>query len=131
MPMTNNSRIKSLQGFRAIACLAVFFSHSWSDAGIGKWGGAGATAFFVLSGFLMFITNSERELDCSLKGCWHFLRKRLGKVYPLHIVMLTFSIVLNAVLFLAGKETLSIAEFWVGIPLNALLLHTWIPNKNI
>lgn len=128
---TTKEKIVSLQGFRAIACIAVFLSHSWAGSIVGIWGGAGATAFFVLSGFLTYITNARKTMDGSLGGCFLFLIKRLKKIYPLHMTMLIISALLTFFLMLVGKSSLSMAEFWGGFVLNSFLFHTWIPNINI
>ena len=55
-------RINSLQGLRAIAFLAIFISH----AGLGNYGCLGAwgvSVFFLLSGFLMTLSQLNKEDD--------------------------------------------------------------------
>lgn len=89
--VSKSTRIITLQSLRFVFCLFIFVFHyfrSVGSSGFEYGGDAGVTFFFMLSGLVVSI------------GCGHsvengtfqyskFLRKRLAKLYPLHL--LTFA----------------------------------------
>ncbi|MER6073488.1 acyltransferase [Streptomyces sp. NPDC001817] len=116
--------LPSLTGLRWMAALLVFGLHVNNFGYFGGtggrlvyWGfGAGATGvsfFFVLSGFVL--TWSARPRDRALA----FWRRRIARIYPVHLVTLALALVMAYTL--AGqprptpKQALS----------NMLLLHPW------
>ncbi|MEV6056012.1 acyltransferase [Streptomyces sp. NPDC052107] len=116
--------LPSLTGLRWMAALLVFGLHVNNFGYFGgtggrlvSWGfGAGATGvsfFFVLSGFVL--TWSARPRDRVLA----FWRRRIARIYPVHLVTLAVALVMTYTLAnqprLTPKQTLS----------NLLLLHSW------
>ena len=108
----------TLQSLRFVFVMMIFMSHfayrgvSPFDAG----GDCGVTFFFLLSGFTMSMGYGRSIADGSFRF-GHYFRRRLQKLYPLHLLCL----VLFLVLFrpeVDGK-----------LPLNALLLQSWIPDS--
>ena len=75
-------------------------------------GSAGVTFFFILSGFIIYWSNSE------MTDRRYFLGRRLLKIYPSHI--------LAAVLF-AVVAAVPLGRPVTWLP-NLLLVHTWVPN---
>lgn len=89
-----NTRIKPLTWLRGIAALLVIISHSmratavsytladrpaWTPFDIRLLGEFGVTLFFVLSGFTLFISNSELHSKRDLLG---FYLKRFLRIWP-------------------------------------------------
>lgn len=117
---------KSIQGLRGLFAIGVLLSHCYflndSPFSAGIFEGAlqklaNVSFFFIAAGFF-FIQSSSTRLPLL-----PFLKKRLSRIYPLHLLTLLARV---ALLFLGGSLTL-------GLPLvmNALLLHTWIPSVEI
>ncbi|MFI1767311.1 acyltransferase family protein [Streptomyces sp. NPDC020800] len=116
--------LPSLTGLRWMAALLVFGLHvnnfGYFGGGAGRivfWGfGAGATGvsfFFVLSGFVL--TWSARQHD----RAFAFWRRRIARIYPVHLVTLAVALLMTLTLTHQGnptpRQTLA----------NALLLHSW------
>ncbi|WP_249341108.1 MULTISPECIES: acyltransferase [unclassified Sphingomonas] len=79
--------------------------------------------FFLLSGFVIWMTWSERIRAGGLAAVPGFLRRRVARVWPLHLVMLAFGVALAAALQLTGRAS---ADFpWHELPLHLLLLQNW------
>ena len=108
----------TLQSLRFVFVMMIFMSHfayrgiSPFDAG----GDCGVAFFFLLSGFTMSMGYGRRIADGSFRF-GHYLRRRLLKVYPLHL----FCLLLFLVLFRPLLDAI--------LPLNALLLQSWIPDS--
>nr|WP_234367313.1 MULTISPECIES: acyltransferase [Streptomyces] len=114
----------SLTGLRWMAALLVFGLHVNNFGYFGgtggrlvAWGfGAGATGvsfFFVLSGFVL--TWSARPYDRALA----FWRRRVARIYPVHLVTLTLALLMAHTVALLPRPT---AQQTLA---NALLLHSW------
>ncbi len=121
------SPLPGLTGLRWLAALPVFaFPLSLVDFGLnpfadGRWartyasllgqgGWTGVSFFFVLSGFLLTWRCSES------RGTAAFVRKRLAKIFPLHVVTWSVAMVLYA-FALAGSP-------WEYLP-NLVLVSSW------
>ena len=108
----------TLQSLRFVFVMMIFMSHfayhgiSPFDAG----GDSGVAFFFLLSGFTMSMGYGRSIADGSFRF-GHYLRRRLLKVYPLHLLCL----LLFLVLFRPLLDAI--------LPLNALLLQSWIPDS--
>ncbi|MBF9067514.1 acyltransferase family protein [Streptacidiphilus fuscans] len=125
--------LPSLTGLRFVAAAPVFFFHlsltfvamnpfrdpSWAHAYqtiFWKAGWVGVSFFFVLSGFLLMWRNSDS------RGYLHFLRKRVVKLFPSHVV--TWSLVM--ILFAGAAATTP----WEYLP-NLFLVNSWFPAQNV
>lgn len=87
-------KIRSIQGLRAIAYIAIFISHSrvGSFGYLGAWG---VSVFLVMSGLLMYISYHERvEMfdNYSVLDCIKFSYSKIRKLYLLHFLMMILSI---------------------------------------
>lgn len=85
-----------------------------------KFGYAGVTFFFVLSGFVL--TYSHRDEANAVFDRRTFWLKRVARIYPTHILTLIISIPLMISHGLNPKGSILIAG-------NALLLQSWIPTS--
>lgn len=114
---------KSIQGLRGLFAIGVLLSHCYF---LGDYGQseiifnsvlqklANVGFFFIVAGYFLARSSS---VNLSL---WHFLKKKMTRVYPLHLLVL---------LALVGLAVLTDAfEFNLTLPLNALLIQTWIPS---
>jgi len=122
-------RLPSLTGMRFFAALAVFLYHAtnaqFSPFGgafgaragwlFGKSGWAGVSFFFVLSGFVL--TWSARPGD----GARSFIRRRLVKLFPNHLVTFGLCMALFASAYTTWRE-------WLP---NILLVHAWSPDYHV
>ncbi|WBB81911.1 acyltransferase [Micromonospora sp. WMMD882] len=124
--VVRRGRLDSITGARFVAAFVVFACHVGiygffaADSAVGRWlkpatQGAGLEAvsfFFILSGFVL--TWSARPGE----GYGRFLRRRILKMYPNHIV--TFCL---AMLLYAAASTSAL-----NATLNVFLLHAWRPE---
>ncbi|MFE1958629.1 acyltransferase family protein [Streptomyces sp. NPDC059479] len=125
------TRLPSLTGMRFIAAFMVFLFHSalmgpepinpfQGEAAetyaniVSKTGWVGVSFFFILSGFVL--TYSARPDDTPRR----FLRRRLVKLYPNHVMAFAAAMVL----FAAAAST------WQQWLPNLLLIHPWIPRAD-
>lgn len=112
-------RIYSLQGLRAVSFLAIFISHT----GLGNYGCLGAwgvSVFFILSGFLMTLSqlNKNDEPHFSFRFAWNKIRP----LYPLHIVTMLLAAVYAAY---CGQHLMKVC---MDMLIHSLLVQMWIPN---
>jgi peptidoglycan/LPS O-acetylase OafA/YrhL len=79
--------------------------------------------FFLLSGFVIWMSWSQRLRDGGAAAIPDFLRRRVARIWPLHMVMLGFGLGLAVLLRMAGRETpqFPLAE----LPLHMALLQNW------
>ncbi|MDA3647017.1 acyltransferase [Saccharopolyspora indica] len=123
-------RLSSLTGLRALAAFAVFAGHGVSLAlfadqsvqqgygfvasNLGIWG---VTCFFVLSGFVLTWSSSagDRAPD--------FLRRRLVKVFPNHVVVFAAAVVILLVSGAAIDPGAAVATLF--------LVQAWSPDSAV
>ncbi|MER6257859.1 acyltransferase [Streptomyces sp. NPDC001584] len=133
------AKLPSLTGLRFFAALSVFFFHSsltdspippnapinpFADASIadgfstafGKAGYLGVSFFFVLSGFVLAWAAKPGERVTA------FLRRRLLKIFPNHLVVFAAAMIL-----FAGSAVTGVAD-WLP---NLFLIHTWWPQPTV
>ena len=87
--------ILSLQSIRGIACAVIFICHAGYGAswGLGAWG---VSVFFVLSGFVLTYSYWDRisiDHQVNTKESFEFCKKRMGKLFLLHVIMLVIGLV--------------------------------------
>lgn len=135
---TTKTRLPSLTGLRFVAALWVFLFHTAAmgsplpphgplnpfidpEIAFGYWnlfamgGYVGVSFFFVLSGFVLVWATKPGERTSS------FLRRRLFKIFPTHIVTAAVALIL----FAAATTPVST---WV---LNALLIHPFAVDPTV
>jgi peptidoglycan/LPS O-acetylase OafA/YrhL len=131
-------KLDSLTGLRFFAAFVVFLFHTgitanpalptgpvnpFADTGFAHWYGAifstggfvGVSFFFVLSGFVLSWSAKSGEPAKA------FIRRRIVKVFPNHLVMWILAMIL-----FAGATT-----SWKAWLPNLFLLHTWIPDFSV
>lgn len=103
------SKMPGLDGWRAMAFLAVFFHH----AGLLDGGYLGVQAFFVLSGFLLTpILVELRHSQPSIRSYLiTFYGRRFLRIFPLFYVFLAGCLVIFGALAVAGVSPHLAAEF--------------------
>lgn len=100
---SSSSHIAALQSMRFIFCMLIFICHyfrSIGNHGFDYGGDASVAYFFILSGFVLSIGCGQRVEDGTFRYV-QFLRKRLAKIYPLHLVTLTIALCMS---FVAGVK---------------------------
>ncbi len=116
----SGGKIRSLQGLRSVAFLAIFLSHCRLGA-LGCLGAWGVSVFFVLSGFLMLYSYFPREK--APKFGFRFAWGKIRTLYPLHVITMLFAAVY------AILSDVSIKKTCLDLLLHAVLLQIWIPNE--
>jgi peptidoglycan/LPS O-acetylase OafA/YrhL len=123
-------RLPSLTGLRWAAAFLVFGMHIRNFGFFGPGpaanvmatvfsaGGTGVSFFFILSGFVLMW--SSRPKDTALG----FLRRRVARIYPVHLVCLLAALVLALTI---GSE---MAPGVGPLVANVFLLHSWSPDYN-
>lgn len=95
--------IKSLQGLRVISMLIIFIWHcgySNFKAGIP------VTFFFILSGFLSYITYKNKKEESIVIASIDYCKIKLKRIYPIHLITFLISVPLRIKIILNnfGKE---------------------------
>ena len=129
--MSAPPELRALTGARGIAAwFVVLFHLRYMMVGMGgphgplSHGYLAVDFFFVLSGFVIWLTYSERLRAEGLAGIPRFLKRRIARVWPLHLVTLA-----GAVIFALAVATLGRPD-WAQyppaeLPLHLLLLQNW------
>jgi exopolysaccharide production protein ExoZ len=91
-------QINTLQILRAFAAISVLITHVFQKSSYKPFGDYflsgqyGVDIFFVLSGFLIYLTTKEQT------DPWKYLKKRTFRIYPLYLFALLFYILYKIVL---------------------------------
>ncbi len=80
--------------------------------------------FFLLSGFVIWLSWGERLHKERWRAVPAFLQKRLARIWPLHLVMLATAVALALLLVITGHAAPDDYPF-AQIPLHMLLLQNW------
>ena len=103
----SNSKYRSeIDGLRAIAVIGVFFYHLNKDLLPG--GYWGVDIFFVISGYVVFLSTSLRETKDSIKS---FYSRRIKRIVPGALCCVFFSIFLSVVLITPNSWTIKDASW--------------------
>lgn len=115
------SKINSIQALRAYAAISVMIGHAILEA-YANWGItdhdfnefpfiAGVDVFFLISGFIMYITSRD---DFSKPGAMHmFLRRRLVRIVPLYWFFT--SLMILTLLIVPGQVRTTELDLWSAI----------------
>ena len=82
MHQTGKGRLESLQAVRALAYMGILTFH----CGLSLLGAWGVSVFFILSGFVLTYSYYDKPLKADVKSSVSFALRKIGKLYPLHIV---------------------------------------------
>lgn len=80
--------------------------------------------FFLLSGFVIWLTYAERLRAEGPGGIPRFLWRRIARIWPLHLVVLGAGVALALLLAATGRHDPARFPFDV-LPLHVLLLQNW------
>ncbi|MDY7547887.1 acyltransferase [Glaciimonas sp. CA11.2] len=126
-----NVRDENLQILRFVAAALVlvthitFYIHDRINLGSGVWHGgeSGVPIFFVISGFVMYL--SGQKLSKNADGAKRFLRRRIARVFPLYWLIttlkVTIALIIPALILHNRPDLLSVIGSYVLFPmLNAV-----------
>ena len=124
--------LRALTGMRGIAAWFVVLYHiRLSVAGLDQRavavlarGYLAVDFFFLLSGFVLWLSWSERLRAGGARAVPRFLWRRLARIWPLHLFMLCGAVALAVLLAAAGRGDPQHYP-WRDLPLHVLLLHNW------
>lgn len=127
-----HDELRALTGMRGIAAWFVVLYHiRLSVAGLPPAivvvlakGYLAVDFFFLLSGFVIWLSWSARLRDGGARAVPGFLWRRLARIWPLHLVMLGGAVALAGVLAAAGRHD-PLRYPFDALPLHVLLLHNW------
>lgn len=80
--------------------------------------------FFLLSGFVIWMTWADRLRTGGLGEVLPFLQKRIARIWPLHIFVLAGGVALALLLAATGRHDPRFFPF-AELPLHALLIQNW------
>lgn len=112
--------IRSLQSLRFVFIYLVVISH-FVDRTFDFGGECGVSFFFILSGFVLSLSNADRIGQGTFDTRRLFIRQ-LFKLYPLHL--------LTMVLMLAMEMRLGQYYSPIVLMANALLVQSWVPSDS-
>lgn len=130
--MTDKPELRALSGIRGIAAWFVVLYHiRLSIAGLPGWalsvfakGYLAVDFFFLLSGFVLWLTYGARLRGGGIAGVARFWQRRVARIWPLHLFMLGCAVALALLLAATGRH--DPAEFPFGeLPLHVLLIQNW------
>ncbi len=79
--------------------------------------------FFILSGFVIWLSASGEFAARGLAASPAFLRRRLARIYPLYATMLGLTVAFVALLHATGRDAAGYP--WAELPLHILMLQNW------
>ncbi|RXR28832.1 acyltransferase family protein [Sphingobium fluviale] len=79
--------------------------------------------FFILSGFVIWLSAQGEFAARGLGATPAFLRRRLARIYPLYAVMLALTVGFVLLLEATGRSTAGYP--WAELPLHVLMLQNW------
>ena len=130
--MTTRHDLRALTGLRGIAAwLVVAYHIRLSVAGLPAnvvavlaKGYLAVDVFFLLSGFVIWLSWGERLRDGGMRAVPGFLWRRLARIWPLHGVMLAAAVALALLLAATGRHDAAAYPF-AELPLHVALIHNW------
>lgn len=121
--MISSKRIVGLEVLRAIAFIGVYLSHTRIEA-FSEVGKFSVSIFLILSGFVTNLDLTNKEINIlTIKDCFHYLKNRIKRLYPLHIITTLFMFP-----FVASTNNIDdTIKSLVLLILNVLLIVEWFP----
>lgn len=107
--------------FRFLLALLVCANHLWIIGGIGRYA---VFSFYILSGYLMteIVTG---KYGTSPRGVYKYAVNRLLRIYPMYILVFTFTI---AALYLLGEDNIKSFDSNLSLPST---LKSWLMNSTL
>ena len=125
------TELRALTSVRGLAAWFVVFYHiRGSIAGLPRGvealfakGYLAVDFFFLLSGFVIWLTWHDRLRGAGSAGVARFLQKRVARIWPLHAVMLGSAAALALLLRASGRDDPAFP--FAELPLHVLLIQNW------
>lgn len=118
--------IRSLTSLRGWLIVAVVIFHGTNNYVFAIFTSFAMSMFFMLSGFSLAGKYHFQELDTG--GYLSFLKRRLLRIYPLHIILvLLFSLKFLYSQFFQGED----CDHWSSLLPQVLLVQSWIPIRRV
>lgn len=115
--------IGSLQAWRFIFALMIFHHHFFIEPQVVQFGYFPVTFFFILSGYVMAM-GYENKLDVPSFSYLSFIKKRLIRIYPLHLFCLILALILPVV------SHINLNSYILALP-ELFLVQTWLPIRGL
>lgn len=129
--MTAARRIDALTGVRGFAAWLVVLYHIRGSLALPApviavlaRGYLAVDLFFVLSGFVLWLTWQQRFAADGPHAVAPFLAKRIARVWPLHAAILAATVAFALTLELTGRP-LPAHYRWSELPLHVVLMQNW------
>ncbi|KQS01784.1 acyltransferase [Sphingomonas sp. Leaf357] len=130
--MSGKPELRALTSVRGIAAWFVVLYHiRLSVAGLpAAWvavfakGYLAVDFFFLLSGFVIWLSWNEKLRAGGFSAVPGFLRKRIARIWPLHLFVLGGTVALALLLLATGRHDAAKYPFDL-LPLHVLLLQNW------
>lgn len=95
----------------------------WPIARVIKHGYLSVDFFFLLSGFVIWMTAHQEFVARGRKAIWPFWRRRFARIYPLYAVMLGLTVLFVLLLEITGRDTSGYP--WGELPLHISMTQNW------
>ena len=130
--MTAKPELRALTSVRGLAAWFVVLYHiRLSIGGLhAEWvavfakGYLAVDFFFLLSGFVIWLSWSEKLRSGGMAAVPGFLRKRVARIWPLHLFMLGVAVALAMLFTITGRAEPANYPF-AELPLHILLVQNW------
>lgn len=130
--MTARPELRALTSVRGIAAWLVVLFHIRGSiaglppvvAGVIAKGYLAVDFFFLLSGFVIWLSWGEKLRSGGLGAVPGFLHKRIARIWPLHLFMLGCTVMLVVALLATGRHDGAEYPFDL-LPLHVLLMQNW------
>lgn len=131
--MTAKPDLAALTALRGIAAWYVVFYHVRTSSAdllppvvlqIFAKGYLAVDFFFLLSGFVIWLSYRDRIAENGIGAIPRFLARRFARIYPLHFVILCGAILFALLLAATGRSSPE-AYPWHELPLHLLLIQNW------
>ena len=130
--VTQRHELRALTGMRGIAAWFVVLYHiRLSIAGLPPFlldifakGYLAVDFFFLLSGFVIWLSWGDRLRSGGLSAVSGFLWRRIARIWPLHLFMLGSAVALALLLASVGRHDPAVYPF-AELPLHLVLLQNW------
>lgn len=126
--MTN---LRALTGARGIAAWFVVLYHLRASLNVPGQvmdvlakGYLAVDFFFVLSGFVIWLSYVDRIRTRRWAAVPDFLVRRIARIWPLHLAMLAFAVALAGLLFVTGRPADPRFDF-ADLPAHVFLVQNW------
>lgn len=130
--MSAKPELRALTSVRGIAAWWVVFFHlapalGWAPPPFVDFLRKGYLAvdfFFLLSGFVIWLSYADRLRDGGAGAVGAFLKRRIARIWPLHAFLLCGAVALALVFEATGRAD-PVLFPWAELPLHFLLIQNW------